>query len=440
MLRLFLLLSIISLISCSSEPSKNTDKNNKELAQKILSNSNIKTIKAKGQELLKSGFNAGDGYAEVWIRDFNTFVNQSSKVVDHSLIRENLINFFHIQEEDGNICDGFVVVGDDYDSNYYKRSSLKNVVYHKNTVETDQESSLVQAVYKYIKATGDKSILDEEVKGIKVIDRIENSMTFLLQHRFDKKYGLLWGATTSDWGDVQPEHDWGVEIDENTHYSIDIYDNAMFVIALNNMIEFGVNSLDISKWTTVKSGIEKNIAKYLWDNENQKYIPHVYLDGSPFPDDFDENKIYYHGGTAIAIEANLLTKDEIQISIDKMIANVKESGAPSIGLTMYPTYPEGYFKNKGMYPYGYQNGGDWTWFGARMIKELIDNGFVEEAWEQAQPMFDRVIENDGFYEWYTKDNKPNGSGMFRGSAGVLLDVIDSFDQWAEKNNTSYDSK
>jgi hypothetical protein len=231
-----------------------------------------------------------------------------------------------------------------------------------------------------------------------------------------------------------------VEIDENTHYSIDIYDNAMFVIALNNMIEFGVNSLDISKWTTVKSGIEKNIAKYLWDNENQKYIPHVYLDGSPFPDDFDENKIYYHGGTAIAIEANLLTKDEIQISIDKMIANVKESGAPSIGLTMYPTYPEGYFKNKGMYPYGYQNGGDWTWFGARMIKELIDNGFVEEAWEQAQPMFDRVIENDGFYEWYTKDNKPNGSGMFRGSAGVLLDVIDSFDQWAEKNNTSYDSK
>ena len=82
MLRLFLLLSIISLISCSSEPSKNTDKNNKELAQKILSNSNIKTIKAKGQELLKSGFNAGDGYAEVWIRDFNTFVNQSSKVVD----------------------------------------------------------------------------------------------------------------------------------------------------------------------------------------------------------------------------------------------------------------------------------------------------------------------------------------------------------------------
>lgn len=35
----------------------------------------------------------------------------------------------------------------------------------------------------------------------------------------------------------------------------------------------------------------------------------------------------------------------------------------------FPPYPEGFFQNKGMYPYGYQNGGDWTWFGARMIQQ-----------------------------------------------------------------------
>src|SRR5690606_15853757 len=140
----------------------------------------------------------------------------------------------------------------------------------------------------------------------------------------------------------------------------------------------------------------------------------------------DENKIYYHGGTAIAIEANLLNKEQIKTSLDKMIANVKESGAATIGLTVYPTYPEGAFLNKGMYPYGYQNGGDWTWFGGRMVIALFENGFKEQAYEHLQPMLDRVIKNDGFFEWYTVDNMPNGSASFKGSAGVLYDAIELF--------------
>ncbi len=38
-------------------------------------------------------------------------------------------------------------------------------------------------------------------------------------------------------------------------------------------------------------------------------------------------------------------------------------------------------------------------------------------------MVERVIENDGFYEWYSRDNRPRGSGTFRGSAGVLSKAI-----------------
>ena len=81
-----------------------------------------------------------------------------------------------------------------------------------------------------------------------------------------------------------------------------------------------------------------------------------------------------------------------------------------------------------MYVFGYQNGGDWTWFGGRMIQQLIRNGFVEEAYEQMQPMVKRVKENDGFYEWYTVKNEPKGSGTFRGSAGVLYTAILMFEQ------------
>jgi glycogen debranching enzyme len=250
-------------------------------------------------------------------------------------------------------------------------------------------------------------------------------MDFLMQHRYNEKFGLLWGATTADWGDVQPEHDWGVYFTDDTHYAIDIYDNAMFLIALDNLMELLPETKN--KWQPIRNQIAENTRKYLWDETNQKFIPHIYLDGSPFPADFNENEIYYHGGTAVAIEAGLLSKEEIKISLDKMVANVKASGAGSIGLTMYPPYPEGFFKNKGMYPYGYQNGGDWTWFGGRMIQQLIKNGFVEEAYEQMLPMVKRVKDNDGFFEWYTVDNKPKGSGTFRGEAGVLYKAIIMFE-------------
>jgi len=106
--------------------------------------------------------------------------------------------------------------------------------------------------------------------------------------------------------------------------------------------------------------------------------------------------------------------------------------AGSIGLTVYPPYPKGYFKNPSMVPFGYQNGGDWTWFGGRMIQQLIAHGCIEQAYRQMLPMVERVERNDGFFEWYTVTNEPKGSGLFRGSAGVLGKAIQMFQEWAER--------
>lgn len=115
-----------------------------------------------------------------------------------------------------------------------------------------------------------------------------------------------------------------------------------------------------------------------------------------------------------------------------MVENVRASSAGSIGLTMYPPYPEGFFKNKSMHPYGYQNGGDWSWFGGRMIQQLIKNGFVEEAYKHMQPMVKRVMDNNGFFEWYTLNNEPKGSGTYRGSAGVIWKAINLFENYEQE--------
>ncbi|MFW6203132.1 MAG: hypothetical protein ACOC30_02420 [Marinilabilia sp.] len=47
-----------------------------------------------------------------------------------------------------------------------------------------------------------------------------------------------------------------------------------------------------------------------------------------------------------------------------------------------------------------------------------------------QPIVYRVIEHGGFYEWYSVSGEPHGSGVFRGSAGVLMEAIDLLQDWA----------
>ena len=152
---------------------------------------------------------------------------------------------------------------------------------------------------------------------------------------------------------------------------------------------------------------------------------HIFLDGSPFPEDFDEHEIFYHGGTAVAIEAGLLGPDEIAASLEQMRENVRQAGASSIGLNFYPIYPEGLFLSRSMRPWYYMNGGDWTWFGGRMVRELTRNGFPADAFRELEPMMDRVLAHGGFYEWWTRDNEPMGA------AGVLVEAIVELRNWAQ---------
>lgn len=428
--RIWILLLIGIVFACTSKP-----KINDELKKSILTNESFHYVKERALEVVKTGFNAGDGYGEVWIRDYNTFIELSAEVYPKEELKENLRVFFRLQGEDGNIIDGFIpkekAVDVEGGYTYIYNDLEPTYCGHKNTVETDHEASLVQAVHKYVSKTGDYDFLKEKIGDKSIIDRLEWSLDFLLNHRWSEKHGMIWGATTADWGDVQHCHPWGVYITDDTKYCLDIYDNAMFLIAIDNLME--LDSSKKQKWQSIRDNLAKNTMKYLWDDVNQKFIPHVYLDGSPFPQEFNENEIYYHGGTAVAIEAGLLNKEQIKISLDKMISNVEASGAGSIGLTMYPPYPDGSFENKGMYPYGYQNGGDWTWFGARMIQQLVKYGFYQEAYDQLIPMTERVSKNKGFYEWYTVDNKPTGSGTFRGSAGVLYKAIEMLEKAIEEN-------
>ena len=406
---------------------------NLELAEAIRNDQSFHQVDSMARAVIGQGLNAGSGYSQIWARDMNTFIETACEITDPKVLREAILLFFALQQPNDEMIDGYVLKPDftwNDTCPYYSDAAPEHVGF-KNTVETDQETSLIQIVGKYIRKTGDKSILQQDVAGRTVMNRMEGMVDYLLRERYNEEYGLLFGAMTADWGDVQPNDDFGCDMNELSSRAIDVYDNAMFIIALDYLKEMSEDEAAKTKWQNLRDKIAQNVRKHLWDDANKKFIPHIYLDPSPIPAGFDENKIHYHGGTTIAMEAGLLSKEEVGIVNAQMLENVRLSGMPSIGLTLYPTYPEGFFRGWMEKPYHYQNGGDWTWFGGRTIQQLIAHGYVQEAYDEIRPMIDRVIQNKGFFEWYGMGGVPSGSGHFKGSAGTLAKAIEMFREWAD---------
>lgn len=423
-----ILMGSVAFLSCT------TTNPQQQLAETILNDTTLHQVDSMARSIISQGFNAGSGYSQIWARDMNTFIEVACEETNQTDIRNAILLFFALQQPNDEMIDGYVLKPDFtwYDNHPYYADAAPDHVGFKNTVETDQESSLIQIVGKYIRKIGDTSILREDVAGRTVLERMDDMVDYLMRERYSDQYGLLFGAMTADWGDVQPNDDFGCDMNELSSRAIDVYDNAMFLIALDYLQEMTDDASLLKKWKGIREQIAQHVRKYLWDAERKKFIPHLYIDPSPIPAGFDENQIHYHGGTAVAIEAGLLSKEEIAVVNAQMLENVRLSGMPSIGLTLYPTYPEGFFRGGMAKPYVYQNGGDWTWFGGRMIQQLVENGFVEEAYDEIRPMIDRVIKNQGFFEWYGMGGVPSGSGHFKGSAGVLAKAIEMMNDWAEE--------
>lgn len=414
---------LVFMAGCSNAP-----KNPKaELAKTILEDERLDTVFEMAKVTLTpedGQFKAGSNYPETWIRDFATFVEVALEVNSRDVIKERILLFFDFQGDDGNIVDGYTEIDTEAGYDYIFSETAPDYKAHKNTVETDQESSLILAIARYIKTTGDREILSEVINGKTVLERCELALKFLSENMYSEEYGLLIGATTIDWTDVQPESPWGVFITEDTHWCIDVYDNALYALAIGKYLEWIKEDEEKYKfWSNEKQSILANVKKHLWDEKNQKFIPHVYLEDSPFSG-FNEDEIFYLGGTTSAILAGVLNESEIEASFNKMLEIKEVSGSMTVAIINYPPYPEGSFYNNGAEPYVYVNAADWTWWGGRVIEAMIKTGHLNLAYQEISPFLDRVIKNDGFYEWYSVlDHQPHGSNTFLGAAGALGKAI-----------------
>jgi hypothetical protein len=387
------------------------------LAATIRNDTRLPLVRAKAKQLAATDLNAGSLYPAVFIRDLNTFIELAIEAQGAQKPKEQLRRFFEHQRADGMILDAIAFDG--------------NLI--RGTVETDQESSMVQAVAKYVAATGDKAFLTEQVNGIPVIQRLEMALGWVYANRLSAPHGLIWGGTRADWGDIQPEDLPGTSLSEASHPSISIYDNAMMGLALAALQDLEqATGRDASLWAQRARDLRAAVRTHLWTGT--QFVPHLYLEkGSPFPSNFDEARMYFMGGTAVALQAGFLEPAEMQLTFDRMIRNKIDSGSGSIGVTIYPPYPAGFWADTQWMgaEYFYQNGGDWPWFGARALQQMVVRGRPDLAYQEIGPMLDRVLRDDAFYEWYTRAGEPRGAAGYRGSAGQIAKAIDLLLQWAE---------
>jgi hypothetical protein len=91
----FVALAFLSSIFLSQKcPAAGGSNSNAGLAKQILADKRLDQVEAMALKLL-SGFNAGTSYGEIWIRDFNTFIDGSLRVHDKESVtgRDCCANF-----------------------------------------------------------------------------------------------------------------------------------------------------------------------------------------------------------------------------------------------------------------------------------------------------------------------------------------------------------
>lgn len=356
------------------------------------------------------GFSAGKTYPQIWLRDANTIIPASRYFYDLSYLSSWIEEHLAHQREEGALYDWINSKGES----------------DKNTTETDQESSAVQAAYQVFELTG-TSWLEKKINGKQIVNRLEQSLEYILNNRYNQQYGLLTGAHTADWGDVDmvDADQQAIYLDERTHWTTDIYDQGMFYQACLNLIEMlrACGKIDeAGAWLKRAASIRTNTNGLLWQPGKGFYRVHLHLDS--LKHDFDEDDMFAMGGNTAAILSGLANEPKINNIIQNSLERQSTYGISTISGVLLPPYPAGMFAHPLMdEPYEYQNGSQWDWFGGRLVFAMFENGFSHIAREKLLEIIQKNISNRGFFEWDDPEGTGRGSDLFCGSAGVLSQAL-----------------
>jgi mannosylglycerate hydrolase MGH1-like protein len=386
----------------------------------------------RGRTGVVRGFGAGTLYPQVWLRDSATLIPLSRYLYarDHlvSWIEEHLAH----QRPDGALND-WVAAGppERFTSDAPRASEVYRaagviLTADRNTSESDQESSAVDAVAQVYAITGDRAWLTRPVAGRPLIDRLDAALAFVRTRRWDRHRGLVTAAFTADWGDVTPTYgdQRAIYLDDHTPVVASLYASALFLRAqraLGVLHRAAGDEPGGRRWEERARLGAQAIDRELWQSERGFFRPHVLLSwpgpGTPPADDDDRFAL---GGNAVALVDGLGDEDRVRRVLSVATARARAQRLSTLSGVLLPPYPAGFFRHPiQRESYAYQNGGQWDWFGGRLLLAAFERGQAQVARRELGRIAAQAVRNRGLFEWSTRDGQGRGSGRYAGSAGAL---------------------
>ncbi len=357
-----------------------------------------------------SGFAPGKDYPQIWLRDAATILPASRYFYDEPWLSSWLEEHLAWQREDGSLYDWIDSLG---------RAD-------KNTTETDQEASAVQAAYQVYQILG-PDWLRKDIAGRRVIKRLEAALEYVRRERWDPGFHMVKGAHTADWGDVDimDADQNAIYTDEHTHWTVDIYDQSMFyqaALELAGMLESLGEKARAASWRAAAGSLRESTLASLWQEDRGFFAVHRHLDD--LAHGFDEGDIFAMGGNVQAVLSGLAGPIRTQSIIETALARQDAHGVSTISGTLLPPYPSGTFRHPMLDdPFEYQNGAQWDWFGGKLVYAMYQNGYSRAATQKLQEIIRKNIANRGFFEWDNREGVGLGSDSFCGSAGSLARAV-----------------
>ncbi len=355
------------------------------------------------------GFAAGSTYPQIWIRDTATLLGYASFFYPLPVLQKMVDRFFTSQNPDGQVQDWVDTAG---------RCD-------KNTVETDQESSLVLVAYQL--ALCDPGWLSGEVAGVSRLLRLDKALEWVWNRKRDQACGLIWSGFTADWGDVERSYgdSRATKLSDRSRRTFSTYTQALYIQAARKLVLMAEKLGDkamAGKWRPRERAVAAECRRQLYLPEQGYFLVHRL---SGHPDFFKlEKDILAVGGNAEAIRAGLLNKTEITRLLRVLEERRRQFDLRTVSFTLLPPYPEGFFPHPLLRsPWNYQNGGEWDWIGGRLVAALYQAGFRLEAERYLREIAVKNLDDMNIFEWSDKSGGGQGALFYAGAAGVLGEAI-----------------
>lgn len=379
------------------------------------------------------GFRPGKAYPEMYVRDIAWGMETAQYYYPDEYLREPIEAYLRRQyTADSRSLDGDfgVEAGAGAIGGIITPDGRSN----KQTITTDEETSLIHAAYLYYNMAYDTAWLRQEINGRPLIERLNLAAEWLYAHRLDLQLELLWRGHTTDWGDVKFEPGPGYT-DYNPaqdHLTASIYDQALAYMALIELAKMNAavgNTEQTDLWQSRAERLKAQTNAVLWQAAKGFYLTHAHI--TPLAHDFDESAMVSIAN-ALAVYSGLTDIRQSQAIFTSLEQARLAAGVNKPGLSLYPFYPnqwpELFFEYSGMGYGNYQNGGVWDWWGGVQIKAEFLHGFAEMGQTHLLQVANDWQKHPGnIIEWQSSttpnDPRHEGSHYYSAAAGTMGSAI-----------------